>query len=406
MKNILILLFVFSTYLFSNNTEYAGGFSDAKQCLSCHSDQAHDWQTTWHSKSHYDSNPLYKSVVDYMSKVKYQPKETILVQCAQCHNPTMSVKKIENEDSFALAKVFDVETSQTKIVDDSISDTKIKTGISCVICHRVDKVHESTNLKMRGYEAVEWVKGNVIVGPYDSEERTVFHNSQKREHFVNPNKLCLVCHYGSENEQKIKLYATGEEYNEYSGAEDKQTCAQCHMSSEKKGIIAPQIIRGGTTPIVRNLRSHLFAGARNSDILKNTFSINASSSENDKLIINIKNLTPHSAPTGFSARSIELKIDFLNGSTIIDTKVIKFESTYQDRHNKETLAYLANSLKSDTRIKPYEVKKYRVNKPNNAKIANIYITYRLVNENILKQLGLKDPIFTKEYPMNFLKVEL
>lgn len=403
MKYILGLFILLNSLLFAQGP-VPKSFADAKQCLSCHIEQAKDWETTWHSRSHYDSNPLYSSIVDYISKVSYQSIDATLVTCAQCHNPKMSIKDIDDEYSYAMARAFDIETSQVKEIKASVGDTNIKTGISCVICHAVDKIHESKDMKTRGYEAVEWIRNSTIVGPYGGDGRAVFHSSEKRDHFVTSDKLCMVCHYGGENKFNIKLYATGEEYDLVKPIQG-HGCADCHMPLDKKGVISPQITKDGINPPIRDIRSHLFAGARNSDILKTTFSLDAKS-ENDRLVINVKNLTPHKAPTGFSGRSIELKIDFLNGSNVIDTKIVKFEATYQNRRGEETLAYVANKIKSDTRIKPYEQKKISITKPSGATNANIEINYRLVSEEILKLINLKDPTFTKTYNMNFLKVNL
>ncbi|MDR0467318.1 MAG: cytochrome c family protein [Campylobacteraceae bacterium] len=392
MRHFLLFLIIIGSFAYANNSSFAL----AKQCLFCHNVQAKDWETTWHSRSHYDSNPLYKSVVDYISKTTYQSQDVTLVKCAQCHNPTMSVKEIDDLYAYSIANAYHFETEEVKKVKNSVSDESIKTGISCVICHRTDKIHENADMKSGGYEAVEWVKGNVIVGPFGDERRTTFHTSEKRDHFVNPNKLCTVCHYGSANDHKVELYATGKEYSSVSS---KDTCVSCHMPIHKREAIAPQITQKGATPVVRDLRSHLFAGARNSNILKDTFSLDLKKDGN-KLVVDIKNLTPHNAPTGFSARSIELKVDFLHGANVVSTQSIKFETTYEDRRGKETLAYVATSLKSDTRIKPYEQKKFSIDRPLGTTSANVYINYRLVNENILNLIELKDPTFTKVYNMN------
>ncbi|MDR2635509.1 MAG: cytochrome c family protein, partial [Campylobacteraceae bacterium] len=292
--------------------QLSGAVTSSYVCFSCHKDQAKDWSTTWHSRSHIDSNPIYKAVINYISRVTYQPEESVLVGCAQCHNPKMTIKEISGKDSFNLAKVLNVETEQTKRVDASVGDVNIKDGISCNICHNVQKINESMGMEMRGFKAVEWGAPDTIFGPFEDDGRAVIHKSIQKEHFTNPDKLCMVCHFGGEtdNKNKVELYATGKEF--LGSGDTSERCADCHMSTKRKGIITPEIVRSGITAQEREIRSHLFEGARNSDILKDTLSLKAKP-EGNNVVLELTNLTPHKAPTGFGGRSMDVKIEFKNG---------------------------------------------------------------------------------------------
>jgi hypothetical protein len=383
------------------NAQIGSAAIGSEICFGCHKDQAKDWGTTWHSRSHVDSNPLYKAVVDYMARITYQPSESILVECAQCHTPNMTIKEIADKNSFTLAKVLNIETAQTHTIDVSVADKAIKDGISCNICHNVAKVHESSNLDMRGFKAVEWGPSDTIFGPFEDDGRAGIHKSVQKEHFTDPNKLCMVCHFGGERDG-TEVYTTGSEYVK-SGSQTK--CAECHMSTKREGIITPEITRAGITPQVRNIRSHLFEGARNSNILADTIDLKASSSGNN-MVVELKNLMPHKAPTGFGGRSIEIKVEFRSGSSVIDTKFYTLEAIYLDKRGKETVPYLAKSIKSDNRLGADELRKLSIAKPDGATSAIVTVNYRLASERLLKIINFSDPIFDKVYVVKVLNVSL
>ncbi|MDR0666671.1 MAG: cytochrome c family protein [Campylobacteraceae bacterium] len=383
--------------------QLSGASTNSYVCFSCHKDQAKDWATTWHSRSHVDSNPIYKAMINYISRVTYQPEESVLVGCAQCHNPKMTIKEISSKDSFTLAKVLNVETEQTKRIEASVGAENIKDGISCNICHNVEKVNESMNMEMRGFKAVEWGPNDIVYGPFEDDGRAGIHKSIQKEHFTNPDKLCMACHFGGETDSKVELYATGKEF--LGSADTSQRCADCHMSTKRKGIITPEIKKPGITAKEREIRSHLFEGARNSEILKDTLSLDAKS-EGNNLILELTNLTPHKAPTGFGGRSIDVKIEFKNGANVMDTQIYTLEIVYADKKGKEMVPYLAASIKSDNRLAPHESRKLNVPKFPGATNAKITITYRLVSERILKLINFSDPVFNKNYPVISMDVNL
>jgi len=401
IRIFLSILVILSCTVFVNAQRIGSATTGSEICFGCHKDQAKDWNSTWHSRSHVDSNPLYKAVVNYISRVNYQPSESILVECAQCHNPKMTIKEIADKNSFTLAKALDIETTQTKRVEGSVKDKAIKDGISCNICHNVAKVHESSSLSMRGFRAVEWGPADTIYGPFEDDGRAGIHKSVQKEHFTDPNKLCMVCHFGGEK-NGTEIYTTGSEYIK-SG--DQTKCVDCHMSTKREGIIMPEITRAGMVPKVRNIRSHLFEGARNSDIMKETLELKAASN-GKTLTVELKNITPHKAPTGFGGRSMDVKIDFKNGNSVLSTKLYVLEAIYLDKRGKETVPHLAQSIKSDNRLDANEIRKLNIEKPDGATAATITVTYRLASERILKIINFSDPIFDKIYPVTTLNVDL
>ncbi|MDR1285053.1 MAG: cytochrome c family protein [Campylobacteraceae bacterium] len=401
-KSFLFVCLVFLCTAFVQAQQIGGANTKSEICFGCHKDQAQDWSTTWHSRSHVDSNPLYKAVVNYMSRITYQPEAGVLVECAQCHNPKMTIKEIADKESFALSEALKIKTAQTAIVEASVQDKAIKDGISCNICHNVAKINETSNLQMRGFKAVEWGSSDTIYGPFEDDGRARIHKSLQKEHFVNPNQLCMVCHFGGER-NGIEIYTTGIEY-EQSGSKEK--CAECHMSTQRQGIIAPGTTKAGVTAKVRDIRSHLFASARNSDILEDTIELTAANSGNN-FVVTLKNLTPHKAPTGFGGRSMNVKMEFKNADgSVINTQTYTLETVYADKKGQETIPYLAATIKNDTRLNANEVRKLSIPKPTGATSATINVTYRLASERFLKIINFSDPVFDKEYLVKSINVGL
>ncbi|MDR2341709.1 MAG: cytochrome c family protein [Campylobacteraceae bacterium] len=397
-----IICMILLCTVFSQAQQIGGASVGSEICFSCHKDQANDWGTTWHSRSHVDSNPLYKAMVNYMSRITYQPEAGVLVECAQCHNPKMTIKEIADKNSFALSQALNIKTLQAEKIEASVNDETIKDGISCNICHNVAKINETSNLQMRGFRAVEWGSPDTIYGPFEDDGRARVHKSLKKEHFTDSNKLCMVCHFGGER-NNINIYATGIEYVK-SGSQEK--CAECHMSTQRQGVISPEIKKSGTTPQVRNIRSHLFASARNSNILEDTIELTTAKSGNN-FVVNLKNLTPHKAPTGFGGRSINVKVEFKNASgSVINTKTYALETIYVDKKGQESIPYLATSIKSDTRLNANEIRKLTIAKPSGAVLATVSLTYRLASERLLKIINFSDPVFDKEYPVKSIDTAL
>ncbi|MDR1555125.1 MAG: hypothetical protein LBS39_03750 [Campylobacteraceae bacterium] len=402
-KFLLFVYIVFLCAVISQAQQIGGAVTGSEICFSCHKDQAKDWGTTWHSRSHVDSNILYKAVVNYMSRMTYQPESGVLVECAQCHNPKMTIKEIADKESFILSEALDIKTAQTEKIEASVNDKAIKFGISCNICHNVAKINETSNLQMRGFKAVEWGSRDAVYGPFEDDGRARIHKSFQKEHFTNSNKLCMVCHFGGER-NGVEIYTTGIEYTQ---SNSQESCAECHMSTQRQGVIAPEIKKAGVTAKVRDIRSHLFASARNSNILGDTIELTTAKNGNN-FVVTLKNLTPHKAPTGFGGRSINVKIEFKNEKgVVVNTQLYALETIYTDKKGQETVPYLATSIKSDTRLNANEIRKLSIPRPSGAVLAEVSVTYRLVNERLLKIINLSgDAIFDKEYPVKSVKATL
>lgn len=397
MRILLLFLLLLSNVA---SIEINHKFANPMNCIGCHKEQVNDWKTTWHSNAHEAKNTLFKKSVTFVRKATHSTRADVLTRCAKCHNPKLDIQEVDN--SYMYAKAFGIETKETKKVDKALNAQHTKTGISCFICHNIDKIDPKETPKSGGLDIVHWTTGDLIVGPYKSNSRAGFHQTAQREHFVSGNQLCLTCHQGSANYNDLDGYQTGEEIATQPNA---PRCVECHMSSSRKGIIAPNIIREGEIPEVRDIRSHLFAGARNSNILQTTLGIFVKGKK-DTIEFSIKNLTPHRVPTGFTGRSVEVDFIFYKGGSIIGKQKIKLKTKYLDKYGNETLSYVAKEMVKDTRLNPNELRVLTMKRPKDATSVKVNVWYYLVSPSLQKILEIDDEVFTKKYPVTSITSKL
>ncbi len=389
MRLFFLLFLLFFQFLQASVPEK---FSNSRYCIGCHVQKGLDWKTTWHSRSNSKKNSLYRKTIKYISDMTYKSVASVDVSCGECHSPKMGVKKIDF--SYDLASAFGVETDESKKVKKEMHNKTADDGISCIICHNIDKIKHSKELNMRGYEAVVFGPSDVMSGPFEDSHRTTFHKMQKRDYFnQNVDRLCLVCHYGNKR-KGIYNYATGIEYK---ASKSSKKCVDCHMGKLHKSIVAPSIV-GQTKALTRETRRHLFEGARNSDILKRSLKVSVTKS-GSTLNLEIQNMTPHKVPTGFSAREIEILVIYRKGSKVVDKKKRVINTLFVDKNSQETLSYIADKMVYDKRLKPNEIRRYTFSSASGADSVKIKINYRLIKSSLIPILQIKDKIFIKEYPV-------
>ena len=331
MRNLLLLFFL-GCILFAN--EIPAKFKDPRNCIACHKDQVLQWQTSLHAISHEDKNELYKKAVEFSAIDSHKSFEEMLVTCGTCHNPRLEIKSVADE--FIIAKEFlGSNAKEVKEVNDAISAKHVKTGISCYICHNADSVKQNHSDTKSGYNALNFVTDDTIVGPFESNDRAGYHKTDKREHFISGNDLCLACHQGFGSANKFSLY---EMRNEFQSSKSSDRCVDCHMKFSKNEIIAPTINK--TTAVARDIKDHQFSGVRNDpELLESAMEI--SLDKREKALV-IKNLIPHRLPSGFSGRSIVVDVDYGENLKEFNEKckesVFKYESLW--RQMTEKMAYL------------------------------------------------------------------
>lgn len=379
-KNFIFLLSIFSLPLSAN-------IMNPDVCKTCHDKQHKEWVTSLHAKSHKESNELYKKVVSWTANERLKIYDNQLIECGDCHNPKLELKKMDSD--MYLAAALGVDTAKTQELKTAIGAQHIKSGVSCYICHNVDSIKPKENPRENGYKLFNWTPGNLIVGPYKINT-TIFHSNDSRDFFRENDSLCLSCHQGQATENPLSAYNTG---NESANAEKR--CVDCHMGSLRSEVIAPNIKRDDMSP--KEVKSHFFKGARNSDILKEALDFSVEKLDTNKVKLSIHNLISHSVPTGFSGRSVVFEISFLKGNEVIEKQNLDLRAVYENSLRAETFSYGAKNLVSDTRLKPNETREYEISYPAGATSIKINVVYYVLAPQLQKLLELKSVDHTKPY---------
>lgn len=386
-----VFFFAISFVIGSPNPDIVKRFTKPTNCTACHEEQVKDWVTSLHAKSHEEKNELYHATVKFVSKELKQPYEATLLNCGKCHNPRLDVKSVD--ENYMLSKAFDVNTEEKQVVDEAISAIHIKNGVSCYVCHNIDSIKPKKSNNDVGYELINWIKGPVIVGPFEDEsDRAKYHESKKRDFFVSGDELCLICHQGNGSSNALSTYNTGAEQR---SSGDARRCVDCHMGDPKEGIIAPEI--HPTTAIKRIMRSHIFAGVRNdTDLLKDVIFVDLVRNY-QSIDLLIKNSVSHKIPSGFSGRSLMVKLTYKKGDEVLKSENIELKATYIDDKNLETLSYVATNLVSDTRLEPSSTKTITLYPPEGANTLDVELIYYILSPSLQYKLRIDSEHFTKPY---------
>jgi hypothetical protein len=159
------------------------------------------------------------------------------------------------------------------------------------------------------------------------------------------NAACMGCHDKRNNPHGVPLCQTG---NEYAGS--NVNCQSCHM------------------PVAGGMVDHGMGGGHNHTMLKRSvvFTLDAvKNGEGLNAIVKLKNMQPHSLPTGAPFRNITMKLTAYDSSGNIVWQ--NAEGHPADSDSKAYFAYLladdkgdpalppkATQLGVDSRLKPYE----------------------------------------------------
>lgn len=367
-----------------------------KNCEACHTEISKTWETSRHSNSHFSKNDLYKKTLEYM--VRKKPAlilDEVKVGCAKCHNPRLLKKSMSNEDKILLAMGSD-ETA--KEYGKALNATHVKNGINCIVCHNIDAIHLDKSKGSEGTYSVKFGPQGTMFGPFDDAD-SPFHKTVQRPFFVNDSPdLCFACHYSAKNSHGLEVYATGKEYDAFSGdgSGKVEGCKNCHMSSKEKGY-ASNYAPLGEKPKERMVRKHRFTSVDNSNILSRYTEVTATSDET-KLTITLKNNAPHKIPTGFGMREIVIEVKFLNpDNKEIAKKSFALGAKWKDKKGELTIPYLATSLASDTRLDGKSSKSYSFDIAKGAKYAKYTIYYKLIDDEMAEKMGISDEFFLRDY---------
>ena len=371
-------------------------------CKTCHKEIYKQWQGSMHANSSALKDPIhgtfYKKVVGdpTQENVKHKASGKYPV-CLQCHAPNAAKDKTTKLD----AKPAYAE------------------GVNCIACHTLKKFkgiqgddgklqlglkayeYSSTSAQGPGRYSNQGLKrltaGNDVFGGAGEDE------SKPNPHLGKPvmmdgkeipsipmesnptlmktSDACMGCHDQRNNPHGVPLCQTG---NEYSVSHSNVNCLSCHM------------------PINDGLADHSMGGGHSLGILQRSVVFDIGTEKvGDKIRTNVvlKNLQPHSLPTGAPFRNIHvsLKAYDADGNVVWEnTKSHPGEDDPQaylvyalaDDEGKPASPPVATKLGKDTRLKPHEERTLVYDIPaENVKLVRGELYYSLLWPGLAKKFS-------------------
>jgi len=353
-------------------------YSNSTNCKSCHLHIVKEWSSSYHAKSHYKSNEYLRASMDYMKRKTRKPLNAVKVQCAVCHNPRISVTETGMDYRIDAVMGLDKGSDVNKAVESSV----LAEGINCLVCHNVDAIDENLPASKRGIHRLKWNKNGVMSGPF-ADAKSPYHDTQQRDFFKDPKKLCMVCHANDRSESGLVFANTEVEYKE-----TQKQCADCHMSPKRKGVASTLAIDNGK-PKQRMIREHDFVGAHFTPMWEGALRIRGKA-EGTRLQLIISNDNPHNIPTGFGARELLVEVVYMSGSSVVKQEEISLTQHYTDKRGKATIPHLAVKATEARTIAANGEKILELVVPEGAGNAVVTLSYRLVNDEVRGILKLKE----------------
>ncbi|MEW8505117.1 MAG: cytochrome c family protein [Candidatus Thiodiazotropha sp.] len=367
----ILSLFVTSLILFSQPTTSLAAADEplhrvsSEVCKNCHKEIYDQWKGSMHAQSTALKDPIhatfYKKVVGSPVEegVKHKASGKYPI-CLQCHAPNAAVDKTTKLDA----------------------KPAYSEGVNCVACHTLAKFKGTSGkngkllLGLKAYERknelqgpqgfnqglAKLTAGDDLFGgagasddskpnPHtDGEVELDGKKIQALPMAGNPglmktNAACMGCHDKRNNPHGVPLCQTG---NEYAGS--NVNCQSCHM------------------PVANGMVDHGMGGGHDNAMLKRSvvFTLDAVK-QGDSLnaTVKLKNMQPHSLPTGAPFRNIYLKLAAYDASGNVIWQNAEGHPAGSD--SKAYFAYLlandkgdpampptATQLGVDSRLKPYE----------------------------------------------------
>jgi len=348
----------------------------SKKCKKCHEDIYDQWKGSMHAQSTALADPIhgtfYKAVVGDPAKegVRTGKNKDKYPVCLQCHSP-------------AAAKAGKTDLTAKKAYGE---------GVNCISCHTLTKYKgtekEGGGLRF-GMQAYEY-STTELQGPMGTAGKTKKHRTKFGKDVAgNPGLMktsaaCMGCHDQRPNSNKVSLCQTG---SEIASAGGSTTCQTCHM------------------PSVGGVSNHEMSGGHSAEMVAKglVMTIDAKKSgDGTTATITVRNLLPHSFPTGAPFRNFYIKTVAFNkegeevwtntkSHPMKDDKQAMFMYTIGNEDGP-TAPPMATKVIDDSRLKPNETRDivYEIAAPGVVTIkATAY--YDLLLVPIKKKFGDKLP---------------
>ena len=385
MKLILVTVLLFTTLFGAKVVEVEERFQKSQSCKACHLHIVNDWEESWHSKSHYNSDDYFKATINYVSRKTRKSLNSVKVQCATCHNPRLAVTSTDMDYEIDAVMGLDKDSKVNK----ALKNDAIDEGINCVVCHNIGKIHEDAPASKRGMNRVEWTKSGIMSGPYN-DAMSPYHKVEHRDFMdKKSDQLCLVCHA---NDKAVKGFVFTNMQEEYKKSD--KGCVDCHMGPKVMGVAATLKLDNGKAK-KREIRSHSFKGAHIASLWKNALSLSLSQ-KGKNIVVTMKNPQPHNIPSGFGSRELIVELSYKKGLNIIKTKSVSLTRHYTSKRGKPTIPHLAVSASKDVSIPANGKRSIKVAKIDGATSVEVKLYYRLVNDEVRSILKLKGDTWTKK----------
>ncbi len=385
IKIFLLILIVFNFVYGAKVVPVGEKYQSSRSCKSCHMHIVKEWESSWHSKSHYENDEYFRASIDYVSRKTRKSINSVKVQCATCHNPRISVTNTDMD--YEIMSVMNLDKGSQ--VNKALESASIGEGVNCVVCHNIDVIHADKDESFRGMNRVSWTKSGTMTGPYH-DATSPYHQAEHRDFMdKNSEQLCFVCHA---NDTSTEGFTFINMQNEYKKSD--ASCVECHMG-QKKSLYAATLPMKDGKPRKREIRAHGFVGAHTSGMWKNVLNLELSQ-KGQNILINIANPQPHNIPSGFGARELLVEIVYKNGDKNIVTKTLSLTNQYLSKKGKPTIPHMAASLVKEMSIPARGEKTLEVPKEKGATSAEVKVYYRLVNDEVRSMLDLKEAIWREK----------
>jgi hypothetical protein len=346
----------------------------AETCKQCHKDIYKQWKGSMHANSTAFKDPIhatfYKNVVGDPGKEGVKMKNGKYPVCLMCHAPNAA------------------RDEKTKLD----SNPAYEEGVNCVACHTLKKFKGTDagdgkmRLGIKAYELGDAIQGpgrnsvnglkkltasNDMFGGGDDEQKPNPHMGKAVELdgktveaipmetntlLMRTSDSCMGCHDKRSNAHGVPLCNTGQEYKVSKSNVD---CLSCHM------------------PVTNGKVDHSLGGGHDRGMLQRAVIFDLQGKKNGANInatAIMRNLQPHSLPTGAPFRNIYMTIkayDSEGNEVWSSSKGHPAEGDKQaylsyglaDAEGKPTSPPMAKQLGPDSRLKPFEERTFNYTIP-------------------------------------------
>jgi nitrate/TMAO reductase-like tetraheme cytochrome c subunit len=184
-------------------------FDDPEQCKSCHPIHFEQWAMSMHAYSFKD--PVFHA----LHKIGQERSSNALGQfCVECHSPFATMFN-EAPAGFNPKEVSSISAH----------------GVSCVVCHSIDKVTPGNNVPTYHTNRVKY-------GSIEDPAPNPFHTSQYDKRFIT-SEVCQPCHE-FRNPRGVLVEKTYTEWETSTYPRRRIPCQDCHMEV----MTAPAAVNG------------------------------------------------------------------------------------------------------------------------------------------------------------------